>query len=90
MKDQISITELRANLRAVLQKVKRGNTISITDHGSTIAEINPPKEKPNKEVLKEIEKIRLGSKILGDIVSPTVSDDEILLDWNNLQPKKKR
>ena len=60
MKDQISITELRANLRAVLQKVKRGNTISITDHGSTIAEINLQKEKPNKEVLKEIEKNKTG------------------------------
>ncbi len=79
----ISVSDLRANLKEVLDLVKKGNSLQITDHGKTVAEINPPMKRSKDKIKKEIEKIRAGSKINGDMVNP-IFDGTISMDWNNL------
>ena len=37
----VSITELRANLKANLERVRRGEEITITDHGTPVAKLVP-------------------------------------------------
>ncbi len=38
----MSVTELRANLKAMLERVKEGETLVITERGKPVARIVPP------------------------------------------------
>lgn len=37
----VSITELRANLKTMLDRVRAGETLTITDHGKPVARLGP-------------------------------------------------
>lgn len=39
---QISTRELKANLSAVLRRVRNGEEISVTSHGAVVARLSPP------------------------------------------------
>jgi prevent-host-death family protein len=64
----ISISNLRKNLKSVLQIVEKGKTINIESHGKLIASIMPieKKQKENRKKLLEIGK----RSFIGDILSP--------------------
>ncbi|MEP7265997.1 MAG: type II toxin-antitoxin system prevent-host-death family antitoxin [Saprospiraceae bacterium] len=83
MNTSVSITDLRANLKDALAKVSKGLTIHITQRGKTIAELGPPHRNKIKSMQQELEKIRVHSKIHGDIVSP-IFDGDISMDGENV------
>jgi prevent-host-death family protein len=39
---EVSVTELRRNLRAFLARVRRGDRLRVTSRGRPVAEIGPP------------------------------------------------
>lgn len=39
---QVSTRELKANLSAVLRRVRNGEEISVTSHGAVVARLSPP------------------------------------------------
>lgn len=43
----VGIRELKAHLSAYLRKVKRGETVRVTDRGRVVAEIRKPREERN-------------------------------------------
>ncbi|MDF1601163.1 type II toxin-antitoxin system prevent-host-death family antitoxin [Mesorhizobium sp. YIM 152430] len=45
----VSATELKANVSGILGDVERGETIAITRHGKTIARLEPPTSRLDRE-----------------------------------------
>ena len=45
---KVNVTELRQNLPAYLEKVRRGQRIRVTIRGTVVAEISPPTVSPNE------------------------------------------
>lgn len=78
----VTISAFRNNLAEIMEKVKKGKVVEITQRGKVIAKLNPAL---NEEAwLKhELYLIKRGSKIKGDIISP-LDDSEITLDLDNL------
>lgn len=64
----IAVSELRANLRKVMQRVKHGETLDITSMGKVVAHLVPPEDKQKKarKKLKEIAR----TAVLHDVLSP--------------------
>lgn len=50
---ETSVTELRENLKATLQKVKKGEDITVTERGRPIARITGPVEDDHLQLLIE-------------------------------------
>jgi prevent-host-death family protein len=71
----IGISEFRANLNQILQKVQRGEIVSITIRGAEVARLVPP-DFARLAAREELEKLR-ESAFVGDVLSP-VADEQ---DW---------
>ena len=72
--NDISISELRQHLADYLKRVKRGETLRVTQHGAVVARIEPALSE--KEAAKaRIEALRKTLK-LGDVMTP------IDVEWN--------
>ncbi len=72
--NDISISQLRQNLADYLARVKRGETLRVTQHGHVVARIEPALSE--KEAAKaRIEALRKTVK-LGDVLTP------IDVEWN--------
>lgn len=70
----IGVSEFRANLNAVLQKVQNGEVVAITSRGAEVARLVPP-DYAQAAARKELEHLRQTAKI-GDILAP------IDVDWD--------
>ena len=68
----VTISDLRANLLSYLQKAHNGEELTVTSHGEVLATILPPVDKREKakKALNALSK----TAVINDIVSPT-SDD---------------
>lgn len=72
--NDISISDLRQNLAEYLARVKRGETLRVTQHGTVVARIEPARSE--KEAARaRIEALRKTVR-LGDVMTP------IPLEWN--------
>lgn len=77
--ETITISKFKATCLAVLDGVKRtGRSVLVTKHGHPIAVIIPP-PLPKKKA-SWLGSFKSSGKIVGDIVSPVVSDK----DWRVL------
>ena len=66
--NDISISELRQHLAEYLTRVRRGETLRVTQHGAIVARIEPALS--GKEAAKaRMEEIRKTAK-LGDVITP--------------------
>lgn len=77
-------SEFKAKCLAILDEVqKTGEQITILKRGKPVALLAPvPQPRyPQDDLIGSV-------TILGDIMSPTVADEDILLDLNNLEPPK--
>jgi prevent-host-death family protein len=71
----IGISEFRANLNQILQKVQKGEIISITVRGAEVARLVPP-DFAQLAAREELEKLR-ETALVGDVLSPVVDEQ----DW---------
>ncbi|NHQ61236.1 type II toxin-antitoxin system prevent-host-death family antitoxin [Chlorobium sp. BLA1] len=64
----IAVSELRSNLKKVMQRVEHGETVEVTSMGKVVAHIVPPvdTQKIARMKLKEIS----GTAVLHDVLSP--------------------
>lgn len=69
----LSITELRGNLKEILELASNGMQYEITQHGRVLAIIQAPKEHAD-DLETRLSKLRAGSEIIGDIVNAPLSD----------------
>ena len=65
----IAISEFRANMNAVLQKVQQGEIVTITARGTEIARLVPP-DFARAMARQELERLRQ-TAIVGDVLSPS-------------------
>lgn len=68
----VTISDLRANLLSYLQKAHNGEELNVTSHGKVLATILPPVDKREKakKALSALSK----TAVINDIVSPTGDD----------------
>ena len=66
--EQIAVSDFRANLMSFLKRAERGETLTITSRGHTVAKLVPPENKTEKSraALKKIRK----TAIVGDVLTP--------------------
>ena len=64
----IAVSELRTNLRKVMRRVERGETLDITSMGKVVARLVPPEGKQQEARKKLKEVARTAS--LHDVLSP--------------------
>jgi prevent-host-death family protein len=77
--DIIAISEFKATCLKILDQVKQtGNSIVVTKRGKPIAMISPPP--PPKRTSSWLGSFKDKGKIVGDIVSPVVDEN----DWETL------
>jgi len=77
--EAIAISKFKATCLAVLEQVnKTGKPVLVTRFGKPVAEIMPPT--PAKRPKRVLGSMRGTGKILGDIVSPALDEDE----WRSL------
>lgn len=71
----IAVSDLRANLRKVMRRVERGETLDITSMGKVVARLVPPedKEQEARKKLKEIAR----TAVLHDVLSPLGEEWEV-------------
>ena len=72
--NDISISQLRQNLADYLARVKRGETLRVTQHGHVVARIEPALSE-KEAAMARIEALRKTIK-LGDVMTP------IDVEWN--------
>ncbi len=78
--EQVAISKFKATCLAVLQRVNRtGEPVLVTRFGKPVAEIVPPS--PAVQPRRVLGQMRGTGRILGDIVSPVVDED----DWEVLR-----
>jgi prevent-host-death family protein len=66
--ESVGVSKLRENMALLLNKVRQGETITITSRGTEIALLIPIKNK--KEVSRNALKQLRKTAIVGDVVSP--------------------
>jgi prevent-host-death family protein len=64
----IAVSELRANLMTVLEKIKHGAQIQITSHGKVVAQLIPA-DAVQENARAALQKLSSGACI-GDVISP--------------------
>jgi len=64
----ITVSELRANLRKVMQRIESGETLDITSKGNIVACLVPPEDK-QEEARKKLKEIAR-TAVLHDVLSP--------------------
>ena len=74
----IAMSDLRAQLRQILESVKSGESYEITQRGEVVAIIQPPITK-EESLQSELDFIRSGSHIKGDIINTPLPYEE----WGN-------
>lgn len=64
----IGISEFRANMNVVLQRVQRGEVITLTSHGAEVARLVPPDfaQLAARERLMQLRQ----TAVVGDVLSP--------------------
>lgn len=73
--EAIAISKFKATCLAVLEQVnKTGKPVLVTRFGKPVAEIKPPT--PLKKSKRVLGSMKGTAKILGDIVSPAIDEDE--------------
>ncbi len=68
----IAISEFRANMSAVIEKVQQGEVIRLTQRGLEVAKLVPP-DLLRESALKELQTLQT-TAIIGDVVSPLEAD----------------
>jgi len=74
--NSLSITELRGNLKEVLELASKGMAYEITQHGKVLAVIQAPTTHAD-DLQERLAKLRAGSEILGDIVNAPMADEDL-------------
>ena len=78
--EEIAVSKFKATCLAVLKQVNRtGEPVLVTRFGKPVAEIVPPS--PAAQPRRVLGQMRGTGRILGDIVSPVVDED----DWEVLR-----
>ncbi len=73
--EEVAISKFKATCLAVLQRVNRtGEPVLVTRFGKPVAEIVPPS--PAVQPRRVLGDMRHTGKIVGDIVSPVVPEEE--------------
>ena len=72
---KIAISKFKAQCLSILEQVRRtGQAIQVTRFGKAVAEVHPPA--PAKREAGWIGSMRGTARLVGDIVTPVVSDSE--------------
>ncbi len=73
--EEIAVSKFKATCLSVLKRVSRtGEPVRITRFGKPVAEIVPPA--PASQPRRVLGEMKHTGKIIGDIVSPVVAEDE--------------
>jgi len=64
----IGMSEFRANMNRILQKVQNGEIITLTSRGTEVARLVPP-DFAQATARKELEQLRQ-TAVVGDVLSP--------------------
>lgn len=74
--EEIAVSRFKATCLAVLKQVNRtGEPVLVTRFGKPVAEIVPPS--PAAQPRRVLGQMRGTGRILGDIVSPVVDEDDL-------------
>ncbi|MDQ6996747.1 MAG: type II toxin-antitoxin system prevent-host-death family antitoxin [Mariprofundus sp.] len=73
---QVDVYEAKAHLPCLLEKVERGERITITRHGRSVAVLQLVDGLNNSigGVIDEIKRFRLGKKLQGDSIREMIED----------------
>jgi prevent-host-death family protein len=76
MMTSVAISEFRANMSAILQQVRNGEIISLTQRGTEIARLVPPDfvQIATQQRLEELRK----TAVIGDVLSPIDEEWEVM------------
>jgi prevent-host-death family protein len=69
----VGISEFRARMNAILQKVQNGEVVTLTSRGVEIAKLVPP-DFTQAAARQELEQLRQ-TAVVGDVLSPVVEED---------------
>lgn len=69
------MSELRAQLKQILESVKTGTSYQITQRGEVVAVLQPPLIAEN-DLQADLDFIRAGSQVQGDIINTPLSYEE--------------
>ena len=64
----VGISEFRARMNAILQRVQNGEVVTLTSRGVEIAKLVPP-DFAQSAARKELERLRQ-TAVVGDVLSP--------------------
>jgi len=79
--NKITISELRSNLKGILEEVKQGKEYQVTQRGKIIVSLVKPKMDENEDFQKRIDGYRNGGiKIIGDIVDAPLKEYDYVDD----------
>ena len=71
MSDRVGVRELRQNLSVYLRRVKRGETLEVTERGETVAKLTPARVPQTKlERLIAEGKVRPATRRIQDLPPP--------------------
>jgi prevent-host-death family protein len=65
--DQVPISEAKAHLSELLDKVEKGETVIITRHGRAVARLVPDQKRRQKEIDEAIASMKARAKRVGKI-----------------------
>jgi prevent-host-death family protein len=69
----VGISEFRARMNAILQKVQNGEVVTLTSRGVEIAKLVPP-DFAQFAARQELEQLRQ-TAVVGDVLSPVEAED---------------
>jgi prevent-host-death family protein len=81
--DQVPVRELQQHASAVLRRVRRGETVGITDRGTLVAVLAPPQTVGGSAALVAAGRVRRSTRSLSDLPqarAANVSTAEVLDD----------
>ena len=81
--DQVPVRELQQHASAVLRRVRRGETVGITDRGTLVAVLAPPQTAGGSAALVAAGRVRRSTRSLSDLPparAANVSTAEVLDD----------
>jgi prevent-host-death family protein len=71
----VGIQEVRRHLRALLDEVRKGRRVVITDHGKPIACLSPAPDALSPRPFRSRRRFRATIRLAGEPLSRTISDD---------------
>ena len=79
--NKITISELRSNLKGILEEVKQGKEYQVTQRGKIIVSLIKPIMNENEDFQKRLESYRNGGiKVTGDIVNAPLKEFDYVDD----------